>query len=103
MKRTIKVTKASYVYYGNRKIGYLHASIAERFGLKCGKYRITINKGTQFVFMPGGEKSELYELPENHYRGCICTNKFSKLFFKPNSRKRYDITVNRIPRKKAKK
>ena len=97
MKRTIKL-KHDYVYYGNEKRGYLVSGILHRFGFeRDGRYVITIVKGTRFTFPKYPHRKELYSLKEKGKRlGVICVSQFDRLFFKPDGRKRYDITVKRV-------
>jgi len=102
MKRTIKM-KQNHIYYGNRNLGYVVMGIRERFGLwNAGKYVLTIIKGTQFEFC--NRKDGYYTLFEGYRRiGIVCVGHFSRLFFRPNGKKKYDIIVERKKTKRKKK
>ena len=95
MKRTIEVKWGSELYYGNRLISWLTPSIRLGFGIKGGRYKITIVKGKEYRFETWGN---VYVVRNQSSKPCgrICRNIFNKFFFKPDGRKRYDITVKKV-------
>ena len=94
MKRTITM-KNEGVYYKNRHISYLYPYIRSYFHLRDGRYVITITEGTQFRFVKRNCFFYLF-YDKNKPAGCFCSRLFSKLFFEPDGRKRYDIDVRKI-------
>jgi len=104
MRRTIQVRDCGEVYYANRYVGYLVQGLRGRFKLEDSrtcKYAITIteSKGGEFLFKK--DCVDFYAVYEDGLRiGGVCGTLFSKLFFKPNLRKQYNITVKKVKIKK---
>ena len=106
MKRIIEVRDQNHIYYGGRHFGYLFTTIAIKFGIvyqeKPIKYRITISERGKFSFRKakkGGKAVLLFCEDGKIMRSgfnYICAKQFKSLFFNPDSRKRYDITVKRV-------
>lgn len=96
MKRTITIDKRRVVFYRRSNKGVLVPSIFRNFGISCGgRYEITITEGTEYLF----KKGRCYYILRNKnmgYSGVLCAKAFDKLFFSPNFKKRYDITVKEV-------
>ena len=102
MKRTIEVkrdaeSRQPYAYYGGKQRGYIAITIQKRFGIQAeGRYRITVTEGREFEPI-NADCSCCFCIQDEHgIYGKICRTEFAKLFFKPDGRKRYDITVKKV-------
>ena len=107
MRRTITIDYEN-AYYRGKMIGYIFGDIRRHFDLESSethKYVITITESKtgkypgnyQFAEYGGG----LYALYNgNENLGVICIDKFSKLFFRPLLRRKYNITVKKVEIKK---
>ncbi len=95
-RRTIKI-RDCLVYYRGKSRGILTCSIREHFRLsQFGKVRITIEEKGPYKFKPSCNDT-LYELyKDSKYAGVICREQFERLFFRPDGRKSYSITVKRM-------
>lgn len=95
MKRTIKIDSGRHYFYKGKDRGYITLSTMKRFGLTEGKYTISITEGDEYRF----ELSwclPWYTIYKNGAKfDSICAELFDQLFFKPDGRKRYNITVQR--------
>ncbi len=96
MVRTITI-KHNHAYHRNKHLGYIVSDIRELFGLyDDSKYTVTITEGTQFEFKPPFFNLRYCLYKNGKAVGVICRYQFSKLFFEPDYKKKYDITVKRI-------
>ncbi len=96
MKRTIVVKYIDQVYYRGRHISWLTPSIRIGFNIITeGKYEIAITKGKEYRFRAGSNTYNVCNKSGESYGG-VCKRLFAKLFFKPDGRKRYDITVKKV-------
>lgn len=95
MKRIIEV-KREHVYYKGQEVGYLVDVLRKSFGFVSGEsYEVVIIKGNQYKFAP--DDKGYYDIyKKGLLMGWVCRKLFSKLFFKPNPRNRYDITVKKV-------
>lgn len=96
MKRTIEVRDMTEIYHRNKDLGFLFSDMLEWFGVKAnGKYRVTITKGTDYKIKE--DERGFFDISvAGKDIGFVCTDIFTKLFFKPDGRKRYDIKVTPI-------
>lgn len=102
--RTIAIDNRGKAYYRNKELGYLQIYIRKEFGIpvldSAGKYKTTIKEceGGLYQFKASGDSDfyELYECSSDNYIGHICRVELHKLFFEPDSRKNYDITVKKV-------
>ncbi len=101
MKRTIEV-KSCDMYYRGKEYAFLNDSLCTHFKIWDGKFVITINLGKNYRFEASRnshteDRKDRNVFDKNGIRcGFVCEKLFTKLFFKPNARKRYDITVTRV-------
>lgn len=96
MQRTVTIDLSGELFFREKWIGYATSQIRKHFRLNGScKYRITIVEGTKYHFVRDGAG---YLLGSNYCRkiGFICASKFHKLFFEPDTKKRYNITVKMI-------
>ena len=94
--RTIKI-RYGRVYYRGVCKGMFAPSLREHFGLsQFGKARITIEEKGPYRFALTCDSS-LYEISKNsEYISVVCCDVFERLFFKPDGRKSYSITVKEV-------
>ena len=94
--RTLKIRHGRVYYRGVCK-GIFAPSLREHFGLsQFGKVRITIEEEGPYRFKLPLDDS-LYEIHKNsEYISVVCCDVFERLFFKPDGRKSYDITVKGV-------
>lgn len=106
---TIKIQNSN-AYYEGVKLGFLTACLIDHFKLKNGEeYVITITEGRGYKI--NGDKEAYYHFYKTtkilrffpgftKYVGLICKQHFNNLFFVPNSKKRYSISVKKIRKEK---
>ena len=97
MKRTITI-KNRTVFYRNVDLGQLVFGLEDQFGLRFdGKYSITVKENIDGVFSFETDEDSYYELHHNgKYIGIVCMEHFDKLFFTPDERRNYYITVKKV-------
>ena len=96
MKRTIEVKDYDQIYYGGKYISWLTPSIRVGFNIiQESRYKITITKGKEYRFKAGSNTYDVLNKSGEAYGG-VCKHLFAKLFFKPDGRSRYDITVKQV-------
>ena len=102
MKRIIDMSGA-YLCHKGSSIGMLVDTIRKHFKLKSGhNYEITIIEGKKYIFkIHEGSMSMYYDVYRkcflfNDYVGLVCKEEFDNLFFVPDLKKRYDITVKKV-------
>ena len=108
MKRTIEV-RYGWAYYRGQTLGTLCENIRNHFNMAfCGTehYKISVRDGGRYrisrYYYKAQDASEIYyyiNLGNGmglKHAGVVCQIAFTKLFFKPDGRKRYDITVKRV-------
>jgi len=79
--------------------------LAAHFGLgDVGRYAITITEGTTYKFEEWPTVLSLFNVVisegESGHIGGVCKKAFKKIFFVPEAGKRYDITVEKLRKKK---
>lgn len=108
MKRTIKMRGNSIIYQG-RMFSSLLSDVKKFFKLKDSylfKYVITIVEGTQCHIELRFPNSFFYTIRGKGYPTGLmyelnlCKYRFDELFFVPEAGKRYDITVEKVRKKK---
>ncbi len=100
MKRTIVIRK-SHVYYRGKWLGLFSCNIDSMFGFRQnGKYIITITEGGSYKIDLGScDRKRFFTVrggSRTHRPASVCLKQFINVFFKPDSRKRYDITVKKV-------
>ena len=107
MRRTITM-KDERFYYRGKLVSYVRAAIRSYFKLgssglckyvitivesKTGKYRLVHNRMGDFDVWHNWQDAD-------RFVGAVCFTHFKKLFFHASSKKRYDITVEKVKIKK---
>ena len=105
MEQTIKI-QSDNAYYKGVKLGFLVNCIINHFRLENGEeYVITITEGRGYRI--SGDKEEYYNFYKetkilrffpslSKYVGLVCKQHFNNLFFVPDPKKRYNITVKKV-------
>ena len=92
MKRTIEVKRDGAVYYRGYYEACLLNTVRKQFKMwRLGRYKITITKGTKYRL-----DHSVHIWDAGKIVGYVCHRRFISLFFEPDGRKRYDITVKRV-------
>ena len=107
MKRTI-TTEHCVTHYRGKQFNGIIFSILEHFGMnQYGKYTITITEGTKYRFFGNSngiwhiielarvEEEKSYGLMAGSIGG-VCLDAFTKIFFRPDTEKTYNITVKKV-------
>ena len=98
MKRTIEVKRGGHIFYKGRCIAKaMYHDTRQHFLRLLGKYQIEIKKGNAYQIKRAAFYTSAYRI--RNIKTCheysVCRSAFRKLFFTPNRRERYDITVKR--------
>ncbi len=105
MQRTFKTFSAYSLEDSNGRVNYILDPVRRhffpgktrfRFYNLNSKYVIKITEGTKYQFKLTITKMHYMISMNKKPIGKVCVNEFVKIFFKPNQRKRYNITVRRI-------
>ena len=96
MRRTVEI-RNGYIYYGGMRLGWLMKKVRLYFNLpRNGRVAITIKKGSFYKIMTDGNGDISFHHKNEGRVGYICVKRFQRLFFRPDGRKRYDITVRKV-------
>lgn len=107
MTRTIEIREGT-VYYRGKHVGWLMSELTEHFGMDWNsdepykKYKVTIKPNGPYRFAPFSGRNGLTVLNADwttlgvNNDDFVCTEKFAKLFFNPDCRKTYSITVKKV-------
>ena len=102
MKRIIDMS-GHYLYHEGSRLGLIVRAISNHFTLRAGyDYEVTIVEGKKYIFkIHEGSMSMYYDVYRkcflfNDYVGLVCKEEFDNLFFVPDLKKRYDITVEKV-------
>lgn len=102
MRRTVEMRQEN-IYYRGKKVDYLAEYIRNHFNItnsRVYKYVITIVEGTEYNFR--NFSLEYFGLHiGNSFIGVICKEYFEKVFFRPDPKKRYNITVKKVRKNKT--
>ena len=108
MKRTIEMKDGGYVFYRGKRIDWILSTLRTYFKLlRYGKFVVTIVEGTDYQIIPdpdqvvpGDTSTALYQIVVNGGTGYedlfVCREHFDNLFFKPDNKKSYNITVKEV-------
>ncbi len=101
MKRTIEVDNYK-MYYRGKEYAYLNDLLCTHLKIRDGRFVITVNLGKNYHFGVAQKIHTEDRRDRNIFDkdgilcGFVCEKLFTKLFFKPDGRKRYDITVKKV-------
>ena len=84
-------------HYRDVNRGYVTTGIRNHFKLLYnGKVRITIKEEGPYKLIPRYMSSMTEIHKDSSYIGIVCGEGFTELFFKPDGRKSYSITVKKV-------
>ena len=94
--RTIKMIY-NCAHYRDVHRGYVTTGIRNHFKLPChGKVKIIIKKRGPYRLTPRYMSSMIEIHKDSRYIGIVCGEEFIRLFFRPDGRKGYSITVKEV-------
>ena len=97
MKRTITINRTGRYFYRGVERGYITIHSRVQWNLKKGTYRITVAEGGKYRFKLNKPSFAWYDIYENdNFFDRLCCDLFDELFFKPDGRKKYNITVKKL-------
>lgn len=109
MKRTIRIVDSN-TFYRKIEFGYITHSIKEHLGMVGdGEYVVTFTENSKGKYRFCSAYSHIWHIIElanvEEYRrygrtagsiGGFCLEAFTKIFFTPDTEKRYNITVKKV-------
>ncbi len=95
MRRTIERKRGGEIYYRGNFQMWITPTTMSRFGIqRLGKYYVDISEGEDFKFEKNEDSYTIRK--KGRYVISFCQGHFSRIFFRPDCRKRYNITVRKL-------